>query len=336
MPATIKDIREETGLSLATISKYLNGGNVLPKNREKIEEAVKRLHYRPNEIARGLVTNRTKTIGVMVYNIASIFNGTMLSTIGKELRRQGYAMLICDSAGDTEMERSNVQFLLNKKVDGIIVIPTERNGDFLQPARDAGVPIVIVDRAVDGIEEDCITINNQEAAEEAVNTLIRAGHRKIAAICSEREYTGSRRLTGYLEAMKQNGLEIPEEYVKKGSQTVSYGYQSMRELLALPDPPTAVFMANYDVNFGVVMAVNESEFNCPEDISLFGFDDLLLPRIMSPKLYVMKQPMEELGLRSVEMLLERIGSKETLPPRPIVLKATMMKGDSIRIIRESH
>ena len=83
MPATIKDIREETGLSLATISKYLNGGNVLPKNREKIEEAVKRLHYRPNEIARGLVTNRTKTIGVMVYNIASIFNGTMLSTIGK-------------------------------------------------------------------------------------------------------------------------------------------------------------------------------------------------------------------------------------------------------------
>lgn len=332
MPATIKDIREETGLSLATISKYLNGGNVLPKNREKIEEAVKRLHYRPNEIARGLVTNRTKTIGVIVYNIASIFNGTILSTIGKELRKKGYGVLICDSAGDAEMEHSNLQFLLNKKVDGIIIIPAERDADFLQPARDSGIPIVLIDRALNGNREDCVTINNKEAAEEAVNTLIGAGHRKIAIICSDHEYTGAQRMKGYLEAMEQHGLGVRKEYIKTGSQTVDYGYQSMKELLALPERPTAVFMANYDINLGVVMAVNESGFHCPEDISLFGFDDLLLPRIISPKLYVMKQPMEELGSRGVELLLERINSKEDLAPRNVVLKATVMKGDSIRPI----
>ncbi|MCC6094351.1 MAG: LacI family transcriptional regulator, partial [Eubacterium sp.] len=168
MPATIKDIRAETGLSLATISKYLNGGNVLPRNKEKIDEAVKKLHYRPNEIARGLVTNRTKTIGVIVYNIASIFNGTLLTTIGMELRKRGYGVLICDSAGDKEMEHSNLQFLLDKMVDGIIVVPAEQDASFLQPARDAGVPMVIVDRILSGNQEDSVTINNKEAAAEAV------------------------------------------------------------------------------------------------------------------------------------------------------------------------
>ncbi|MGN0363068.1 MAG: LacI family DNA-binding transcriptional regulator [Bilifractor sp.] len=332
MPATIKDIRAETGLSLATISKYLNGGNVLPRNKEKIDEAVKRLHYHPNEIARGLVTNRTKTIGVIVYNIASIFNGTLLSTIGKELRKRGYGVLICDSAGDTEMEHSNLLFLLNKKVDGIIVVPTEQDAGFLQPARDAGLPMVIVDRILSGNHEDSVTINNKEAAGEAVQTLIHAGHKRIAIICSDKVYTGAERMQGYLGAMRENGLPVLKEYIRTGNQTVDHGYESMRELLALPEPPTAVFMANYDINLGVLMAVNESKYRCPEDVSLFGFDDLLLPRIISPKLYVMKQPMEEMASRCVELLLERIDSKEEYDPRHVVLKASMMTGDSIRKI----
>ena len=125
MPATIIDIKNRTGLSLATISKYLNGGNVLPENKIKIETAIKELHYEVNEIARGLVTNKTRTIGVSVYSIESIFNGTLLKYMGDALRKAGYGLLICDSNQDEETERKNIKFLLNKKVDGLIVIPVE-------------------------------------------------------------------------------------------------------------------------------------------------------------------------------------------------------------------
>ena len=129
MAATIRDIRERTGLSLATISKYLNGGNVLPRNRELIEEAIDAMHYEVNELARGLVTNRTKTIGVLVYDIQCFFVGNMLHHLGQELHKNGYGMLICDSCNDEEMEKANLQFLLSRKVDGILVFAVSLTGE---------------------------------------------------------------------------------------------------------------------------------------------------------------------------------------------------------------
>ena len=116
MPSTIRDIKERTGLSLATISKYLNGGNVLPENRTLIEEAIKELHYQPNEIARGLVTNKTRTVGVVVYDIGSLFNGTLLRYIGQALRKERYGLLICDSNNNEEIEAENIRFLLRKNI----------------------------------------------------------------------------------------------------------------------------------------------------------------------------------------------------------------------------
>ena len=139
MAATIRDIRDRTGLSLATISKYLNGGNVLPKNRELIEKAIEELHYEVNELARGLVTNRTKTIGVLVYDIQCIFIGNMLHYLGQALHEKGYGMLICDSCIDRELERENLQFLINRKVDGILVFAVSLDGGFLEAARKADI-----------------------------------------------------------------------------------------------------------------------------------------------------------------------------------------------------
>ena len=117
MAATIRDIKKRTGLSLATISKYLNGGNVLPENRILIEEAINELHYEVNELARGLVTHKTKTIGVLVYDIQCLFVGSMLHYLGMELHKKGYGMLICDSCNDEKLQKENLQFLLSRKVD---------------------------------------------------------------------------------------------------------------------------------------------------------------------------------------------------------------------------
>lgn len=331
MPATIRDIKAETGLSLATISKYLNGGNVLPENRVKIENAVKKLHYEVNEIARGLVTNKTRTVGVVVYSVESLFNGTLLHHIGNALRKEKYGILICDSCNEKKIEAENIRFLLGKKVDGIIVVPVSRNGAFLKPAKDAGVPVVLLDRDLNEAEFDCVKINNRAAAFRAVNLLIRNNHKKIAVICSdnENECTGNERYLGYLDAMEQAGLAIPEEYQKRGVHSIEFGHRSMRRLIELKNPPTAVFMSNYEITLGAVMALNESGIRCPEDISMLGFDDLILSQLVKPRMCMVVQPMKEMSEKAVEILLSRINNKEAAYPMELIMGTRMREGDSI-------
>lgn len=333
MPATIKDIREKTGLSLATISKYLNGGNVLPENRVRIESAIKELHYEVNEIARGLVTNRTGTVGVVIYSIESLFNGTLLHYIGNALRREKYGILICDSCNDEEIEAENIRFLMKKKVDGIIIVPIARTSGFLKPAKDAGVPIVLIDRNFMDAQYDCVRINNRMAAFRAVNILLENNHRKIAVICSDRnhEYTGYERYRGFMDAMEQAGIEVPLQYQKTGRHSIEFGQESMRELLELEDRPTAVFMSNYEITLGAVMSLNESRFRCPEDVSMLGFDDLILSHLVRPQMYIVVQPMEEMCEKAVEILLRHIRNrnrKEEVATE-IVMSTKIREGNSI-------
>ncbi len=336
MPATIRDIKEKTGLSLATISKYLNGGNVLPENRVRIEAAIKELHYEVNEIARGLVTNRTRTVGVVVYSVESLFNGTLLHHIGNALRKEKYGILICDSCNDEKIEAENIRFLLNKKVDGIIVVPVSRKARFLKPAQDAGVPVVLMDRSFQNAEFDCVRIDNRMAAFRAVNILIENNHKKIAVICSdsENEYTGFERYKGYLDAVEQAGIEIPAQYRKLGNHSIEFGQKSMRELLALEDRPTAVFMSNYEITLGAVMALNESGMQCPEDISMLGFDDLILSHLLKPQMHMVIQPMKEMSEKAVEILLHHVrnkgkkGKKEDIPVE-VIMGTRIREGNSV-------
>lgn len=330
MPATIRDISRETGLSLATISKYLNGGNVLPENRAKIEEAVNRLHYEVNEIARSLVTRRTRTIGVAVYRIECAFCGTILHHISSALSKRGYGLLICDSGDDEKKEAENVKFLLNKKVDGMIVIPVGNNPEFLKPVKTAEIPVVLMDRIPKKAEFDCVKIDNRKTATDAVNFLIKYNHKKIAVICGSEEYTGLERYKGYRDAMNQAGYRIPTSYQKKGVHSMEYGYASMKQLLKLKDRPTAVFMTNYELTLGAVMAVNESvELNCPDDISLMGFDDLILSHVIQPKMYMVVQPVKAMGKKAVEQILKRIDGDCEMPIE-INMSARIQKGNSIK------
>ena len=329
MPATIRDIKAQTGLSLATISKYINGGNVLPENKKKIEAAIKDLHYEVNEIARGLVTNRTRTVGIMVYSIESLFNGTILRYIGDRLRQNGYGMLICDSCNDKKIEAENVRFLLGKKIDGIIVLPVSTDPGFLRPAVEAEVPVVLVDRTFRDAEFDCVKIDNRRAAARAVNELIKNNHRDIAVI-SGAEYTGAERLKGYMDAMEQAGLKVPDSYVKVGTHCIEYGAECMHEFLSMPKRPTAVFLTNYELTLGAVMTVNESKYKCPDNISIIGFDDLILCHVVKPKMCLVVQPMKEMGEKAVDILLRKIESSEQEMPLEVTLGTRIEKGNSIR------
>lgn len=330
MSATIRDIKNMTGLSLATISKYLNGGNVLPENKEKIETAINELNYEVNEIARSMITNKTHTVGIVIYSVESPFSGQIMHHISGQLRLHKYGMLICDSCNDEELERNNIKYLINKKVDGIIVLPVSNSSDFLKQASQAKIPIVLVDRALpDGIF-DCVKINNRMAVLRAMDTLISNNHKKIAVIASSCEYTGRERYLGFEEAMKQAGLPIPKEYVKLGNHSIATGYQSMKELLELSDRPTAVFADNYEITLGVMMAINESDYSCPDDISVLGFDDQLIFQLIEPPVYMVQQPLKQMSEKAVDILMDRIKNGVTDIPMDISLHTTIREGKSIK------
>ena len=342
MSATIRDIKEMTGLSLATISKYLNGGRLLPENAEKIENAIRVLHYEVNDIARGLVTSKSRIIGVVVFDIANVFTGTLLSYLGEKLRSAGYAAIICDSQNDAAVEAENIRFLLGKKVEGLLVIPVSPDAGFLEPALRAGIPAVVLDRSLNDTRLDYVTVNNAAAAGDAVRLLAGYGHRKIAVIGSDKVITGRERLRGFLEAMREEQIAYPEEYVKPGSHSIEHGYRSMQELLALKDRPTAVFMGNFEIILGAVMALNESSFKCPQDISLIGFDDLIISNLSNPRLFLIVQPLQEMAEEAVRILLKRIGKKRTEDQEEAetleeheerILMTHLVKGESIRTVR---
>ena len=339
MAATIRDIKNMTGLSLATISKYLNGGNLLPENRKKIEEAIRVLHYEVNEMARGLVTSRSKTIGVVVFDISNVFTSTILQYLGERLRECGYAAMICDSQNDPVLEEENIRFLQGKKVDGMIVMPVAQDPGFLAPVLRDHIPVVLMDRPLEDVPADCVKVNNREAAYQAVGMLADYGHRRIALISSDKVATGRERLEGCLELLRDRKISIPRKYLKVGTHSIEHGYRSMQELLKLRDRPTAVFMGNFEIILGAVMAVNESPYQCPKDLSLIGFDDLIISNLSNPKLVLVVQPLQRMAEEAVRLLLERIGQGRSqdmqktedvlFEPETIVLPAQIAEGESI-------
>ena len=339
MAATIRDIKNMTGLSLATISKYLNGGNLLPENREKIEKAIRELHYEVNEMARGLVTSQSKTIGVVVFDISNVFTGTILQFLGARLREAGYAAMICDSQNDPELEAQNIHFLLGKKVDGLIVIPVSKDSGFLEAVFRNHIPVVLLDRPLHDPRVDCVKVNNWQASYEAVGMLADYGHRRIALISADNVSTGQERLEGCLQLLKDRGIGIPADYLKIGSHSIEHGYRSMQELLQLEERPTAVFMGNFEIILGAVMAVNESPYQCPGDLSLIGFDDLIISNLSNPKLVLVVQPLRQMAEEAVRLMLERIEQRRNPDSQEegessaagveLVLKADIAQGESI-------
>lgn len=330
MAATIRDIKKMTGLSLATISKYLNGGNVLPENRAAIEHAIEVLHYEVNEVARGLATNRTKTIGVLIQRLDNVFASSIISEIEDILRERNYGTIVCDCRGDERYEEESLRFLLGKRVDGIITIPTSRSSGYLEIAAQRGTPVVLIDRVFEDREWDSVLVDNERAAREAVQLLVNKGHKRIGIICGgDNEYTAKGRLQGYFSAMEDADLPVYPKYIKKGKLEVQHGYESMVQLLEMGERPTAVFLTNYEITLGAVIAMNEKGIHFPADISIIGFDNLMLSKVVKPRLWMVVQPMEEIARSAAEMILQRLAGDTGTEVLKATYQTTLLRGESV-------
>ena len=307
MGATIKDIAKRTGLGLATISSYLNGGNVREKNRIKIEEAIEELHFEVNEVARGLKTNRTKTIGILIPELNNIFFAEIITAAEDILRSHGYATMICDCRSDEKREEEAAEFLLHRRVDGMILMPTGAEKKVFKRFTRAGKPVVVIDRKMDGIQCDSVLVDNEGAAEDAVNRLIESGHREIGMISGpEQVYTSSERQKGYEKALQKAQIDLQESLIVRGDYTIAGGAKAMRKLLEQNPDMTAVFISNYEMMVGAVMEINDSGIKVPEQLSVIGFDNEDFARASVPKLSIVTQPTRKIGETAAELMLKRL------------------------------
>ncbi len=339
MAATMKDIAKITGLGLATISKYLNGGNVRPKNKKLIEDAVRDLHFVPNEFARSLKTSLSRTVGVVIPELGNQFITSIITTMEDILRKHDYAVIVCDCRTDPRREKEAVSFLMHKRVDGLINMPTDTTGEHLKPAMDAGIPVVLVDRMLKAFsgKVSAVVVDNVDAAEKATRHLLEAGHEEIGLILgNEGIFTTQKRREGYLNAYAEFSIRPREELIRFSDYTLEGGYTQTKALLALPTPPTAVFVTNYEMTLGAMIALNEASCRVPDDISVIGFDKLDLFGAMFPTLTLVKQPQNAIGECVARQLLRLLSDGSSQPLCQIITLSTQLhEGSSIRRLKKT-
>lgn len=333
--STIKDVSKLTGLSLATISKYLNGGNVREKNRQSIDEAVKTLGYRVNRNARSLKTNRTMTVGVVIPTLTIPFFGSVLSSLDQTLREAGYTSFVCSYDSDRDLECEKLRVLCNNNVDGIVLAAqhvSAKELNEIRHSRGSEMPMVLIDRTITGFVCDSIVIDNLNATYGAVEQLINAGHRQISIIVGPLDIsTANERMVGYRRALEDYGIEcgpIPEAddtensgLIQIGGYDFESGYRLFNRLMDQNTPPTALCVTNYDMTMGAVTAAHERGIILGRDIGFVGFDAVDLCRIVSPPLSIIEQPSQMMGQKAGEVLLKRMAGEELPHPQVIRLKS---------------
>lgn len=313
--ATIKDVAKLAGVSISTVSKYLNGGNIRPENLEPIRSAIAQLDYRANPFARGLKANRSRSIGILLPTMTAPFFGTMVTALDKVLREHGYHSMICCYGSNHGLERDYLSFLLTTGIDGLVYAPEDLSADeYYELIAQRPVPVVQVDRVIQGVATDAVLVNNTETVYKAVSTLLEKGHRRTAIITGPKSvFTAKERLVGYLRALSDHDISYDDALVHSGDLIFATGYTGFSRLMQIPNPPTAIVCTNYDITMGVITAAQERGIRLPEDIDLFGFDSVEVCSLMTPSLPVAQQPENEIGQTAAAYLMERLNGYEGGP-----------------------
>lgn len=304
---TIYDVARLAGVSTATVSRALNdSGKIAPATRRAIEAAVEQLGYRPNTIARSLVTKATQTIALLLPDISNPFYASLVSGIQQHALKSGNTMLLCMTEGNAEQEEQYLSLLRAKQVDGALVdglvLPPERIARFVED----GFPIVCLDRDVDSPSVPLVQVDNRLGARLAIDHLLSLGHRRIAHVTGAPSRIAEERLAGYGESLASVGLAVDRNLVARGGFTEEGGYTATKLLLESGLEPTAVFAANDLSALGAITAIAAAGLLVPADVSVVGFDDLRLAAFTSPPLTTVQQPAVEIGEHAAQLLLDLI------------------------------
>jgi LacI family transcriptional regulator len=331
MPITIKDVARESGVNTSTVSRALNNVyGVNDKTRKHVMEVATRLNYRTNEMARGLVTGRLHTIGLVVSDIRNPFFAEVARGAEDAANRAGYDLVLCNSDLKAEKQMGYFDSLLAKRVDGIVMnsvaVLSHAQQDQLWAA---GVPIVLLNRSSGYRRFSSVLGDNFQGGELAGNYLIDLGHTKVGHITGPRAHGNlADRAKGFLNAFQDRGLPEPE--VIYGEHTFEGGYELANRLLGPNRRITAIFAGNDVLAFGCIRAAIEKGIRIPDDLSIVGFDNVELSQITSPPLTTVDQPKYEIGRAAIEMLLGMMAKDGIREPEHRVIGVRLIERRSCR------
>ncbi|GCD82949.1 LacI family DNA-binding transcriptional regulator [Parageobacillus thermoglucosidasius] len=316
----ISDVAKLANVSTATVSRVLsNSGNVKKETTEKVLEAIRKLNYQPNMLARQLRKLETKTILVVVPDITNTFFSKVLRGIEHVAIENDYEVLLGDTGNNIERESGYLNILRQRKADGMIMLTARLEARELEEIASE-FPVVLACEYLEGSTIPTVSIDNISSARKATEYLIHLGHRRIGFISGPLNVILSRdRLKGFQQAMAQHGIPIESLLVQEGDFSFESGYNMMMKFLALDQPPTAVFASNDEMAIGAIKAIKSRGLRVPDDISVVGFDDIQFASIYEPALTTISQPMFEIGKKAMELLIKLI-NKDKLEKSQYILE----------------
>ena len=312
MAITLKDVAKRAGVSSMTVSRVINGREgVDVETQKKVEAAIESLDYVPNRIARGLMSQKTATIGLIVPDVVNPFFSQVVRGTEATARKAGFRVLLCNSEGDLRLERDYIEDLVSHRVEGLLLAPaTDESRHSVFPLLRREFPLVLIDRSLPDLDSDMVVSDSASGACRLVEHLISIGHREIAHVTdADDTSTGRERLRGYVQALAAAGIPFREELVLRTTVDRMGGYRAMQQIFDLERLPTAIFTVNNMTVVGAMQALRERGMAVPDDMALVCFDDVEHLAVLSPLLTVIDQPAETFGSLGAQLLLERISGK---------------------------
>ncbi|WP_344593041.1 LacI family DNA-binding transcriptional regulator [Streptomyces violaceusniger] len=322
---TIHDVARAAGVSPATVSRVFNGGKVTPARALSVQEAAAALGFAPNRVARSLRKQRSSVIALIIPDIENPFFTSLARGVEDAAQRTSLSVVLCNSDEDTDKERRYLEVALGEQMAGVIVAAASQDETDLGPLTDRRVPVVAVDRRPRDAEVDAVQVDNHHGGEVATRHLLQAGYHRIACITGpEGASTSEERLAGHRTALRaaQGGAAAADDaYVRHADFRVDGGRAAMRELLALPEPPDAVFVANNLMTIGVLDALREAG-RTPPDVGVLSFGDVPWASLVRPSLTAVELPSYELGRTAADLLLQRMDGSVS-PVQTVVLRTKL-------------
>src|SRR6266516_4636843 len=325
MRVTLHDVANHAGVSTMTVSRVINDSpRVSADTRQRVEASIAKLGYVPNRLARGLIQRKTGAFGVIVPDVANPFFTLIVRGVERVAWRAGYHVILCDTQGDLERERGYLEDMVAFQVEGVLIAPVgDRSRPQLRLLTRNNVPFVLIDRSITGFEGDLVQGDSVTGARLLVEHLVGLGHRRIGMVTETTDVSTARdRLQGYRDALEGAGIECdPELVVESSAIDPDAAAEATLRLLALPDPPTAIFAVNNIAVVGVVEAARQQSLEIPGDLALVCFDDIEHVSRLYPFLTVMAQPAETYGTIATQLLLDRLAGRVGQRRRIVVLPA---------------
>lgn len=330
--ATIKDIARHAGVSTSTVSHVLNKTRFVSEEISvRVMAAVEELNYAPSALARSLKVKHTRTFGMLVTTSTNPFFGEVMKGVERRCYEKGYNLILCNTEGDEERMLSNLDTLLQKRVDGLLLMSSEVEGmKFDLFGRHKPVPVVVMDWGPLDFPSDKIQDNSHHGGYLATRHLIEQGHTQIGCVTGPLDkLAAQQRLSGFAQAMEEAGLEINKNWIASGKFECEGGEKAFNEIYQRGTLPTALFVCNDMMAMGVINTAHKKGISVPDELSIVGYDDIKLSKYITPSLTTIHQPKHRLGQQAVDTLLDKIETKRE-SNRVIQLEPTLVVRDSVK------